>query len=135
MILILLLLCFNVYADNQVYVDQIGDSNSYNLTQVGNSKTINITGRVNSESVSVTQTGDAQSTANIVFQQIQNSLPSNVSMTQSGNAIAPKSFDLTVNSPNVGVVVIQDNPNTSNAGSMNITCTVGPCIGYSYISH
>lgn len=132
---LLFFLCLNAYADNQVYIDQIGDSNSYHLTQIGNNKTINISGSTNNETTTITQTGNAQNTASVVFQQIQNSLPGSVSITQSGNVGADKTFNLTVNSPSVAVTVIQDNPNLPNSGSMNITCTVGDCTGYSYVSH
>jgi hypothetical protein len=131
--IILLLFSINVIADDLVHIDQIGNNNTYNITQVEDNKTVNITGTVNNETISVLQTGSGQHIANVVFDQIQNSLPSNVSITQSGSA--NKTFGLQVNSQNVTVTVIQDNPILPNTGSMTIECSVGPCTGYSYISH
>lgn len=53
-----------------------------------------------------------------------------VSVTQSGTA--QKLFSLTINSPNVGVTVQQTNATTTDSAAMSITCTTGPCTGYSY---
>ena len=53
-----------------------------------------------------------------------------VSVTQSG--AAQKLFSLTINSPNVGVTVQQTNATTSDSAAMSITCTTGPCNGYTY---
>ena len=53
-----------------------------------------------------------------------------INVTQSGNAA--KQFQLIINNPNVGVTVTQSNASTADSASMAITCTTGPCNGYSY---
>jgi len=57
----------------------------------------------------------------------------NVSVTQSG--AAQKMFSLTLNNNNIGVTVTQDNATTSDSAAMSITCTSGPCTGYTYTKH
>jgi fibronectin-binding autotransporter adhesin len=54
----------------------------------------------------------------------------NVNVTQGGSA--QKLFQLIINSPNVGVTVTQNNTSTTDSAKMTITCTTGPCNGYSY---
>lgn len=53
-----------------------------------------------------------------------------VTILQSG--AAQKLFSLTINSPNVGVTVQQTNASISDSAAMSITCTTGPCNGYTY---
>lgn len=54
----------------------------------------------------------------------------NVSITQDG--AAQKMFSLVLNSSNVGVTIIQNNPTTSDSAAMSITCSIPPCTGYTY---
>lgn len=53
-----------------------------------------------------------------------------IDVTQDGSA--QKLFQLFINNPGVGVTVVQNNPTISDSASMTITCTTGPCNGYSY---
>ncbi len=54
----------------------------------------------------------------------------NVNITQDGSA--QKLFSLILNSSNVGVTIIQNNPTTSDSATMSITCSTPPCTGYTY---
>lgn len=54
----------------------------------------------------------------------------NVSITQDG--AGQKLFSLILNSSNVGVTIIQNNPTASDSAVMSITCSTPPCTGYSY---
>jgi hypothetical protein len=51
-------------------------------------------------------------------------------ITQSG--AAQKLFQLIINNPGIGVTVSQTAASTTDSASMVITCTTGPCNGYSY---
>jgi len=53
-----------------------------------------------------------------------------VSVTQVGSFT--KQFQLLLNSPGIGVTVTQNNLTTADSAKMEITCTTGPCNGYSY---
>jgi len=53
-----------------------------------------------------------------------------VSATQLGSFT--KQFQLLLNSPGIGVTVIQNNLTAADSAKMEITCTTGPCNGYSY---
>lgn len=53
-----------------------------------------------------------------------------VNVTQTGTAA--KQFQLIINNPGVGVTVTQNNASVADSASMTITCTTGPCNGYSY---
>ena len=55
------------------------------------------------------------------------------SITQSG--ASQKLFQLIINSPGIGVTVSQTNATTADSAAMSITCTTGPCTGYSYIKN
>jgi hypothetical protein len=52
------------------------------------------------------------------------------SVTQLGSSA--KQFQLLLNSPGIGVTVTQNNLTTADSAKMEITCTTGPCNGYSY---
>jgi hypothetical protein len=52
------------------------------------------------------------------------------SVTQLGSSM--KQFQLLLNSPGIGVTVTQNNLTTADSAKMEITCTTGPCNGYSY---
>jgi hypothetical protein len=55
---------------------------------------------------------------------------SNVSVTQSGSA--QKLFSLILNNSDIGVTVAQTNATTPDSVTMSISCTTGPCTGYTY---
>ena len=104
-----------------------GASNTINNTQDGNKSLFqNVSGSNNN--ITTTQTGGNHF--------LELNIPTNgntVSVTQAG--AAQKLFSLTINSANVGVTVVQDNATTADSASMSITCTSGPCTGYSYVKH
>ena len=52
------------------------------------------------------------------------------SVTQLGSSV--KQFQLLLNSPGIGVTVTQNNLTAADSAKMEITCTTGPCNGYSY---
>lgn len=52
------------------------------------------------------------------------------SVTQLGSVA--KQFQLLLNSPGIGVTVTQNNLTAADSAKMEITCTTGPCNGYSY---
>jgi hypothetical protein len=52
------------------------------------------------------------------------------SVTQLGSSA--KQFQLLLNSPGIGVTVTQNNLTAADSAKMEITCTTGPCNGYSY---
>jgi hypothetical protein len=52
------------------------------------------------------------------------------SVTQLG--ASAKQFQLLLNSPGIGVTVAQNNLTAADSAKMEITCTTGPCNGYSY---
>ena len=54
----------------------------------------------------------------------------NINVTQSG--AAQKLFQLIINSPGVGVTVTQNSASVVDSAVLSITCTTGPCNGYSY---
>lgn len=104
-----------------------GGSNILNLQQKdsgGKSAFVNLNGDLNA--VVLLQEGSSQHFADINVLTSGNA----VSLTQSG--AGQKLFSLTINSPNVGVTVSQTNSTTGDSASMSITCSTGPCNGYSY---
>jgi hypothetical protein len=54
----------------------------------------------------------------------------NIDVTQSG--AAQKLFQLIINNPGVGVTVTQNSASVVDSAILTITCTTGPCNGYSY---
>lgn len=117
---------------NNKYIEAIVSSstNTIGVTQHGaNAKStfLNITG--GSNIVDIVQQGTGNHFLDVVTAQSGN----NISILQDGSA--QKLFSLTINSPNVGVNVQQTNATTSDSASMTITCSVGPCTGYSYIKN
>lgn len=56
-----------------------------------------------------------------------------VNITQTGTA--QKLFQLIINNPGVGVTVTQNNASVVDSAVMTITCTTGPCNGYSYVKN
>ena len=117
-------------AGNSNYEQSIinGNSNILNNTQsAGQNLFQNVNGTGNNVTTSQTGTGNHFLEINIPTS------GNTVSVTQAG--AAQKMFSLTINSPNVGVTVVQDNPTTTDSASMSITCTTGSCTGYSYVKH
>ena len=105
-------------------------TNTIDITQHGaNAKSafLNITG--GSNTIDLVQQG----TGNHFFSVTTAQLGGSVDAFQDGSA--QKLFSLTINSPNVGVIVQQTNATTGDSASMSITCSTGPCNGYSYIKN
>lgn len=135
--------------NNLAEVSILGDSNSVSLTQQHNSKysQISIVGGSNTLSLQQKDAGGKAMFVNVPssgnnITAIQSGSGNHftdlnilyggatINLTQSGTA--QKMFSLTINSPNVGVTVSQTNTATSDSAAMSITCTTGPCTGYSY---
>jgi hypothetical protein len=57
----------------------------------------------------------------------------NANITQSG--AAQKLFKLIINNPGIGVTVSQTAASAADSVLMSITCTTGPCTGYSYVKN
>ena len=55
-----------------------------------------------------------------------------VSATVSQIGSSAKQFQLILNNPGIGVTVSQNNLTAADSAKMEITCTTGPCNGYSY---
>ena len=104
-----------------------GNSNILNVTQHGaNSKSAFVSLSSSSNTINLTQQGTGNHFVDITS-------PfggANVSITQDGSA--QKLFSLILNSSNVGVTIIQNNPTTSDSAAMSITCSIPPCTGYTY---
>lgn len=134
---------------NLAEVSITGSNNTLNLTQQQNNKysEIAVTGLGNSLTLQQKDGGTKSIFANLasnnntlnVLQQgtgnhfVDITSPfggANVSVTQDGTA--QKLFSLILNSSNIGVTVIQNNPNTSDSAVMSITCSTPPCTGYTY---
>lgn len=112
----------NKYAE--VFVNGLG--NNVTLSQKDNGKNAFINLSSGSNTLNITQQGTGNHFVDITS-------PfggANVSITQDGNA--QKLFSLILNSSNVGVTIIQNNPTTSDSAVMSITCSTPPCTGYSY---
>lgn len=135
--------------NNLVEVSIIGSSNTLSIDQKQNSKYVEANITSSSNNASVTQQGAAAKSAFINLTGGTNNLTLtqqgagqhfvDINAPTSGNTITiaqdgstQKLFSLTINSPNVGVTVSQTNPTAGDSASMTITCTTGPCNGYSY---
>lgn len=138
--------------DNLIEMSLTGVGNTVSLTQQHNSKytELKVNGGSNNitlqqkDSVAKSAFVNVQGSSNIIDLLQQGSSAhfadinvltsgNNVSLTQSG--AGQKLFSLTINSPNVGVNIVQNNATTGDSASMSITCTTGPCTGYSYIKN
>lgn len=137
-----------ILGQNLAEISIVGDANTVNLTQQHNSKyaEIKVSGIGSSITALQKDVGGKSLFANIAggntlnltqqgsgnhFLDINNPFSGgNITVTQSGSA--QKLFSLTINSPNVGVSVSQANAATGDSAAMTITCTSGPCNGYSY---
>lgn len=160
-ILFLLLSTVAVFAQNSVYIDQIGNGNQIHIEQKdfdgknvtilnqGDLNIVNIlqqgagshsaiinstvtnTGNNNSNLLEINQQSVGNHTANITF--------NNGAVGSSNNDVkliqsgsANKQFNLTLQGNGIGFVGIQDNFSVADSASMSITCLTPPCIGYSY---
>lgn len=139
----------NVIGHNTVDLSIDGSSNVFNATQnysykyaevavSGTGNNITLQQKENSAKNAFIGIVGSSNVLNILQQGTGNhyvdlSVPTNsnnISITQSGDA--QKLFSLIINSPNIGVTVSQTNPTVSDSAIMSITCTTGPCNGYSY---
>lgn len=101
--------------------------NTVNITQkglTGKSAFVGLTGNSNTVDVLQQGTGNHFLDINTIYS------GNTINITQDGSA--QKLFSLTINSPNVGVTVSQTNATTGDSAAMTITCTIGPCNGYTY---
>ena len=138
--------------NNLIEFSVTGGSNNLNIDQKQTNKYAEVIVNSSSNIIDITQHGaNAKSTflnitggSNIldITQQGTGNHFLSVATAQSGSTVnilqdgsAQKLFSLTINSPNVGVNVQQTNATTSDSASMTITCSVGPCTGYSYIKN
>lgn len=137
-----------ILGQNLAELSVIGDTNNISLTQQHNSKYAEI--KVNGTGTAITalqkDAGSKSlfanvagtSTLNLTQQGTGNHFlditapyaGSNITVNQTGPN--QKLFSLTINSPNVGVTVSQNNLTAGDSAAMTITCTTGPCNGYSY---
>lgn len=138
----------NVIGNNLVEASIVGSGNTISLTQQQSGKYTELLMNGSSNSITATQTGTAKSqffniggnsnTLNVLQEGTGNHFldisalhgGANVNVTQSG--IAQKLFQLIINNPGIGVTVTQNNAGVTDSAIMSITCTTGPCTGYSY---
>lgn len=91
-----------------------------------NGKSLFINALGNSNNISALQEGLGQHFLEI------NAPFGGVSATVSQMGGQNKQFQLILNNPGIGVTVSQNNLTAADSAKMEITCTTGPCIGYSY---
>lgn len=138
----------NVIGNNLVEASIVGSGNTISLTQQQSGKYTELLMNGSSNSITATQTGTAKSQffniggnsniLNVLQEGTGNHFldisalhgGANVNVTQSGTA--QKLFQLIINNPGVGVTVTQNNASVTDSAIMSITCTTGPCTGYSY---
>lgn len=138
--------------DNLLEMSVTGNSNQINVTQQHNAKytELKVTGSSNVLNVQQKDAGAKNAFLNVnggfnnidLLQQGSSQHFADINILTSSNTIlmnqsgaAQKLFSLTINSPNVGVTINQTNPTVSDSASMTITCTTGPCNGYTYTRH
>lgn len=96
----------NDLGGKSLFANILGDSNSVTTLQAGSGNHfIDINAPYGGANINITQTGDTQ-----------------------------KLFSLTLNNPGIGVTVEQT-ITTGDSAAMEITCTSGPCTGYSYVKN
>lgn len=136
------------YGKNLVESSIVGSGNTISLTQQQSSKYTELLVNGSSNSLTSTQTGTAKSqffniggnsnTLNVLQEGTGTHFlditalhgGANINVTQSG--AAQKLFQLIINNPGIGVTVTQNNASVTDSAVMAITCTTGPCSGYSY---
>jgi fibronectin-binding autotransporter adhesin len=135
--------------NNLTEVSITGNSNTVSLTQQHNGKYAEVVLNGSSNQLSAIQNDVGKKTlfinalgnSNIIntLQQgtgnhfLDISAPygtANINVTQSG--AAQKLFQLIINNPGIGVSVTQNSASVVDSAIMTITCTTGPCSGYSY---
>jgi fibronectin-binding autotransporter adhesin len=135
--------------NNLTEVSITGNSNTVSLTQQHNGKYAEVVLNGSSNQLSALQNDIGKKTlfinalgnSNIIntLQQgtgnhfLDISAPygtANINVTQSG--AAQKLFQLIINNPGIGVSVTQNSASVVDSAIMTITCTTGPCNGYSY---
>ena len=138
--------------DNLLEMSVVGNSNQVNVTQQHNAKytELKVTGSSNDLNVQQKDAGAKNAFLNVnggfnnidLLQQGSSQHFADINILTSGNTVsltqsgtAQKLFSLTINSPNVGVTIDQTNPTVGDSASMAITCTTGPCNGYTYTRH
>lgn len=150
----------SVYIDqvgnsNNITVDQIGDGKQAIVLNQGNNNSIGITQQDegehmafigtpqqvgtyitttvpnnNNNTLNINQSGSGKHTAAINLDPATANSNNSATITQGG--AANKTFTLGLSGSGILANVLQDNPNTSDSGSMNIQCLTPPCTGYSY---
>ena len=134
---------------NLAEVSVTGDNNVVSLTQQQGSKYAEIIANglgnqisaqqkdAGGKSLFINALGNAnnistlqQGTANHFLEIIAPFGGATASVTQLG--ASAKQFQLLLNSPGIGVTVAQNNLTAADSAKMEITCTTGPCNGYSY---
>lgn len=136
------------YGKNLVEASIVGNGNTISLTQQQSDKYTELLLNGSSNSITSTQNGTAKSqffniggnsnTINVLQEGTGNHFfdltalhgSATVNVTQAGNV--QKLFQLIINNPGVGVTVTQNNASVADSAVMTITCTTGPCTGYSY---
>lgn len=138
--------------DNLIEMSVTGTGNTISLTQQHNSKYTELKVNGGSNNITLQQKDSTAKSAffsvtgnsNIldVLQEGSSAHFADINVLTSGNNVSlaqtgagQKLFSLTINSPNVGVIVQQTNATTGDSASMSITCSTGPCNGYSYIKN
>lgn len=162
-LLFLLATTLPAFAQNTVYIDQVGNNNTVVINQNAQASSATVTTKgdwneynvtqqgIGTHSSSITQTysmssnnnnyffidqkGAGNHTANITMSNPTANNTNNVSITQEGTSGANKTFNLTLNGTGIGVNVVQNNLVVPDVGSMTITCLTPPCSGYSYIKN
>lgn len=148
---------------NNIYIDQIGNANTFfieqkdfggksvsvinegdynviNILQQGaghHSATISSATTLNpnnSNNFVINQSGTGDHTANIILHNSSAGVNNNTaSITQSGNA--NKSLTVNMTGSGIGFTGLQDNLNTPDSATISITCLTPPCSGYSYVKN
>lgn len=135
---------------NLAEVSITGSGNTLSLTQQHNGKYAEIVTNGIGNSISAQQNGNSSKSAffnllgngNAVIATQQGSGQHfleitapygglNANITQDGSS--NKQFQLIINNPGIGVTVQQTNSTAADSAKMEITCSTGPCTGYSYV--
>ena len=117
-----------------------GDSNDYSVIQQGNGNhtaMIGTSGTTNTSTnsnniLSILQQGAGNHTASILFGNPITNNNNDASIVQKGGVGADKQFTLQLQGSGIEAKVLQDNPTTSDSGTMSIQCLAPPCTGYRY---
>lgn len=135
---------------NLAEVSITGSGNTLSLTQQHNSKYAEIVTNGIGNNISAQQNGNGSKSAFFNLLGNSNAVTAvqqgsgqhfleitapygglNANITQDGSS--NKQFQLIINNPGIGVTVQQTNSTAADSAKMEITCTTGPCTGYSYV--